>query len=51
LPGKFAGIWEFQRHEVPPKMDKNQLIIVNLSGCGDEDGQQVAAKVGLQMPE
>jgi tryptophan synthase beta chain len=31
-----------------PKMDKDKLIIVNLSGRGDKDVQQVAAKVGLQ---
>jgi tryptophan synthase beta chain len=34
-----------------PKMAKDQLIIVNLSGRGDKDVQQVADKVGLQMPE
>ncbi|HEY2081758.1 MAG TPA: tryptophan synthase subunit beta, partial [Verrucomicrobiae bacterium] len=34
-----------------PKMDKDKLIIVNLSGRGDKDVQQVAAKVGLQMPK
>jgi tryptophan synthase beta chain len=34
-----------------PKMSKDQLIIVNLSGRGDKDVQQVAAKVGLQMPK
>ena len=34
-----------------PKMGKDQLIIVNLSGRGDKDVQQVAAKVGLQMPK
>src|ERR1700743_990001 len=34
-----------------PKMAKDQLIIVNLSGRGDKDVQQVAAKVGLQMPK
>jgi tryptophan synthase beta chain len=33
-----------------PKMSKDALIIVNLSGRGDKDVQQVAAKVGLQMP-
>ncbi|HWI59784.1 MAG TPA: tryptophan synthase subunit beta [Bacillota bacterium] len=33
-----------------PKMSKDQLIIVNLSGRGDKDVSQVAAKVGLQMP-
>ena len=33
-----------------PKMDKSQLIIVNLSGRGDKDVAQVAAKVNLQMP-
>jgi tryptophan synthase beta chain len=34
-----------------PKMAKDQLIIVNLSGRGDKDVQQVADKVGLQMPK
>jgi tryptophan synthase beta chain len=34
-----------------PKMAQDQLIIVNLSGRGDKDVQQVAAKVGLQMPK
>ena len=34
-----------------PKMGKDQLIIVNLSGRGDKDVQQVAAKVGLKMPK
>jgi len=33
-----------------PKMSKNRLIIVNLSGRGDKDVAQVADKVGLQMP-
>src|SRR5438874_2181042 len=30
-----------------PKLDKDKLIIVNLSGRGDKDVMQVAAKVGL----
>jgi tryptophan synthase beta chain len=34
-----------------PKMPKDALIIVNLSGRGDKDVAQVADKVGLQMPE
>jgi tryptophan synthase beta chain len=34
-----------------PKMAKDQLIIVNLSGRGDKDVQQVAAKVGLKTPK
>jgi len=34
-----------------PKMSRNKLIIVNLSGRGDKDVSQVADKVGLQMPE
>jgi tryptophan synthase beta chain len=34
-----------------PKMEKNSLIIVNLSGRGDKDVAQVADKVRLQMPE
>src|SRR5947208_8658350 len=36
--------------EVAPKMGKDQLMIVNLSGRGDKDVSQVAAKVRLQMP-
>jgi tryptophan synthase beta chain len=34
-----------------PKMSKNKLIIVNLSGRGDKDVSQVADKVGLEMPK
>jgi tryptophan synthase beta chain len=34
-----------------PKMGKDSLIIVNLSGRGDKDVAQVARKVGLQMPK
>ena len=34
-----------------PKMAKDQLIIVNLSGRGDKDVAQVADKVKLQMPK
>ena len=34
-----------------PKMTKDALIIVNLSGRGDKDVAQVAAKVKLEMPE
>ena len=34
-----------------PKMSKDQLIIVNLSGRGDKDVAQVADKVKLEMPE
>jgi tryptophan synthase beta chain len=34
-----------------PKMGKDKLIIVNLSGRGDKDVAQVANKVGLQMPK
>ena len=34
-----------------PKMPKDALIIVNLSGRGDKDVAQVADKVGLQMPK
>jgi len=33
-----------------PEMRKEQLIIVNLSGRGDKDVSQVAARVGLKMP-
>ncbi|MBI3851414.1 MAG: tryptophan synthase subunit beta [Verrucomicrobia bacterium] len=34
-----------------PKMSKDALIIVNLSGRGDKDVAQVAAKMGLQTPK
>ncbi len=34
-----------------PKMSKHELIIVNLSGRGDKDVAQVAAKVKLEMPK
>jgi len=34
-----------------PKLGKNKLIIVNLSGRGDKDVAQVADKVGLEMPK
>ena len=34
-----------------PQMSKDTLIIVNLSGRGDKDVAQVAAKVGLQIPK
>jgi tryptophan synthase beta chain len=33
-----------------PKLPKEKLIVVNLSGRGDKDVSQVAAKVGLPMP-
>jgi tryptophan synthase beta chain len=33
-----------------PQMRKDELIIVNLSGRGDKDVAQAAARVGLQMP-
>jgi tryptophan synthase beta chain len=34
-----------------PKLGKETLVIVNLSGRGDKDVAQVAEKVRLQMPE
>ena len=34
-----------------PKLGKNALIIVNLSGRGDKDVAQVAAKVKMEMPK
>lgn len=34
-----------------PKLGKDQIIIVNLSGRGDKDVAQVADKIGLQMPK
>jgi tryptophan synthase beta chain len=33
-----------------PHMSKDKIIIVNLSGRGDKDVSQAAAKLGLQMP-
>jgi tryptophan synthase beta chain len=36
--------------ERAPKMSKQNLIIVNLSGRGDKDVAQAADKVGLKMP-
>ncbi|HHY85249.1 MAG TPA: tryptophan synthase subunit beta [Verrucomicrobia bacterium] len=33
-----------------PRMTKDSLVIVNLSGRGDKDVAQVAAKLGLKMP-
>jgi tryptophan synthase beta chain len=36
--------------ECAPKMSKDDLIIINLSGRGDKDVMQVAQKVGLKMP-
>ena len=33
-----------------PQMKPDQLLIVNLSGRGDKDVSQVAARLGLQMP-
>jgi tryptophan synthase beta chain len=37
--------------ERAPKMSKDSLIIVNLSGRGDKDVAQAADKIGLKMPE
>ncbi|HEU5396322.1 MAG TPA: pyridoxal-phosphate dependent enzyme, partial [Verrucomicrobiae bacterium] len=34
-----------------PKMKKNSIVIVNLSGRGDKDVEQVAAKLKMKMPE
>ncbi len=34
-----------------PQLAKEKLIIVNLSGRGDKDVAQVAAKAGLRMPD
>ena len=34
-----------------PKLGKDKLVIVNLSGRGDKDVAQVAANARLQMPE
>jgi tryptophan synthase beta chain len=34
-----------------PKLGKDQIIIVNLSGRGDKDVAQAANKIGLQMPK
>ena len=37
--------------ECAPKMPKESLIIVNLSGRGDKDVAQAADKLGLKLPE
>ena len=37
--------------ERAPKMSKDDLIIINISGRGDKDVMQVASKVGLAMPK
>jgi tryptophan synthase beta chain len=37
--------------ERAPKMGKDALVIVNLSGRGDKDVEQAAQKIGLQMPK
>jgi len=37
--------------ERAPKLGRDKLVIVNLSGRGDKDVTQVAAKVGLEMPK
>jgi len=34
-----------------PKLGKQTLVLVNLSGRGDKDVAQAAAKTGLRMPE
>jgi tryptophan synthase beta chain len=34
-----------------PKMSRDKLVIVNLSGRGDKDVAQAASKIGLQMPK
>jgi tryptophan synthase beta chain len=33
-----------------PRMRRDELLIVNLSGRGDKDVSQVARKLGMQMP-
>jgi tryptophan synthase beta chain len=33
-----------------PKMAKDKIVVVNLSGRGDKDVSQAAAKLGIQMP-
>jgi tryptophan synthase beta chain len=33
-----------------PDMPANEIVVINLSGRGDKDVAQVAAKTGLQMP-
>jgi len=34
-----------------PQMRRDELIVINLSGRGDKDVAQAAARVGLQMPK
>jgi tryptophan synthase beta chain len=36
--------------KLAPKMSKDALVIVNLSGRGDKDVAQVVEKIGLKMP-
>jgi tryptophan synthase beta chain len=36
--------------EKAPSMSSDQIIIVNLSGRGDKDVQQVATRLNMQMP-
>jgi tryptophan synthase beta chain len=36
--------------ERAPQMSANDIVIVNLSGRGDKDVSQVAAKIGLTAP-
>jgi tryptophan synthase beta chain len=33
-----------------PAMDRDAIVVVNLSGRGDKDVMQAAAKIGLEMP-
>ncbi|TIV07652.1 MAG: tryptophan synthase subunit beta, partial [Mesorhizobium sp.] len=35
--------------KIVPKMDKNQLVIVNLSGRGDKDVHTVANMLGMEI--
>jgi len=53
VPGSqnLPGLGSCRTMKRAPKMGKNKLIIVNLSGRGDKDVSQVAAKVGLKMPK
>ena len=52
---QFAGQDARRTFEEPPfRVERNigvQMRFVNLSGCGDKDVAQVAAKVKLGMPK
>jgi hypothetical protein len=50
-PENLPGLGSWRTMKRAPKMPKDALVIVNLSGRGDKDVAQVAAKVKLEMPK